>query len=231
MKNTPRHVALIPDGNRRWAKERSLSASDGHQQGVDIFRTIVNHAADAGVEVISLWGMSMDNFVKRSPKEITGLIRIFTHEFERMLEDTDIHSKGIRVRVFGRWQEKFPKKLRGAIEAVESATAKYSNYAMNIFLAYNGTDEMIQAIQKIMESGKKRVTDKLIKQSLYTKDLPPVDLLIRTGGDPHLSAGFMMWDIADAELFFTETYWPAFTTQEFDVALNDYANRRRKKGS
>ncbi|MBI1833707.1 MAG: di-trans,poly-cis-decaprenylcistransferase [Candidatus Andersenbacteria bacterium] len=230
MNAIPRHVAIIPDGNRRWAKGQGLSAFDGHQKGVDIFRDVVNHAADKGVRAISLWGMSIDNFVKRSPLEIKGLVNIFQKEFERMLTDSDIHERKMRVRVFGRWQEKFPRKLRSAIEAVEEATAKYSNYAMNLFLAYNGTDEMIQAVQKIVESGQKKITSSVIKEHLFTKDLPSVDLLIRTGGEPHLSAGFMMWDVADSELYFTDTYWPAFTTNEFDIALSEYATRRRKHG-
>lgn len=228
--NIPTHVALIPDGNRRWAKQHGRKTVEGHQRGVDIFRGIVNHAADRGVEAISLWGMSLDNFSRRSPREIKDLLRIFQHEFEDMLEDEDIHNRKIRVRVLGRWEQKFPAALCSAIAAVEGATQKYSNYALNLFLAYNGTDEMVRAIQDIVKSGTRRVTDKTIKKHLLTKDLPPVDLLIRTGGEAHLSAGFMMWDMADAELYFTKTHWPAFDTKEFDLALADFADRRRMRG-
>ena len=229
-KSLPTHVALIPDGNRRWARERGLTTFDGHQKGVDAFRTILHHAADRGVTVISFWGMSIDNFSKRSPKEVADLITIFKKHFEEMLTDEDIHSRKIRVRVFGRWRQKFPKGLRSAIEATQDATAGYSNFSLNLFLAYNGTDEMRQAVQDIVDSGVSRVSEKTIKQNLFTKDMPPVDLLIRTGGEPHNSAGFMMWDVADAELYFTKKHWPAFDTNEFDKALEDYATRRRLKG-
>lgn len=230
LQTTPTHVAIIPDGNRRWAKTQGLTVAEGHQRGVDIFRTMMNHAADRGVEAISFWGMSLDNFVRRGPREVHNLLAMFQQQFEQILEDNDVHNRGIRIRVFGQWQKKFPRKLCGAIEAVERSTQKYSNYAMNLFLAYNGTDEMVRAVQHIVDDGLTRVTPAAIKRNLFTKDLPSVDLLIRTGGDPHLSAGFMMWDIADAELYFSRTLWPGFTTGEFDMALNDFANRRRMGG-
>lgn len=230
MKIIPSHIAIIPDGNRRWATQQNTSVKEGHTVGVDTFRTVVNHAADRGVKTVSIWGMSLDNFLRRNPVEVKNLLDIFTHQFTSMLEDRDIHDRGIRVRVFGRWQEKFPQKLTALVSEVEGTTKKYSNYALNLFLAYNGTDEMVRAVQHIVDSGKRRVTSKLIKDNLFTRGMPPVDLLIRTGGDPHLSAGFMMWDIADAEMYFTRTLWPGFTTQEFDVALGDFANRRRMGG-
>ena len=226
----PQHVAIIPDGNRRWAKDNSVATKEGHRRGVETFRLVVNHAADRGVESISMWGMSLDNFIRRSPLEIRDLLDIFNHQFQDMLEDDDIHNRGIRVRIFGRWREKFPRKLVSLMNEVESVTKKYSNYALNLLLAYNGTDEMTQAVQRIVDSGKRRVTSRMIKNNLFTKDVPPVDLLVRTGGQPHLSAGFMMWDIADAEFHFTETYWPAFGTKDFDVAIEDFAGRKRSRG-
>lgn len=230
----PRHVAIIPDGNRRWARERGLSTYDGHKKGVDIFREIIRHAANRGVYSVSVWGMSIDNFSKRSPMEIRDLLRIFHDHFVELLTDEEVHSKNIRIRVFGRWKEKFPSKVRKAIEAVETATRHYTKYTCNFLLAYNGTDEMTQAIQQICDLArddkKLKITPDIIKNHLFTKDLPSVDLVIRTGGEPHLSAGFMMWDIADAELHFTEDYWPAFTTDHFDRALDQYAQRERRFG-
>jgi len=119
-------------------------------------------------------------------------------------------------------------------EAID-ATKDYSKLFLNIFLAYSGTDEMLEAIRSITEKAKDakskiQITPELLKQHLFTKDLPPVDLLIRTGGEPHLSAGFMMWDCADTQLYFTEKYWPDFTTSDFDSALADYATRGRRFG-
>ncbi len=230
----PGHVAIIPDGNRRWAKEKGLSAYKGHEVGVEKFREIVRHAADQGIKCISVWGLSVDNIIKRSPLEIANLMKLFQNQFNSLVQDRDIHDRQIQIKVFGRWQEKFPRKVKQAIEAAQGATAHYKNYACNFLLAYNGTDEMLQAIRiiadKVKKSEQARVTARTVKEHLYTKDLPPVDLVIRTGGEPHLSAGFMMWDIADAQLHFSDKYWPAFTVNDFDLALQEYASRRRKFG-
>lgn len=230
----PKHVAIIPDGNRRWAREQGLSVYEGHNRGVESFRTILKHAADQGVYAVSMWGMSVDNFTRRSPREIRDLLRIFYDQFTAMITDEELHERNIRIRVFGRWREKFPGTVRQAIEKAEDVTKDYTRYMCNFLLAYNGTDEMMQAIQQIVNDSqqKKRVkiTPALIKQHLFTKDLPPVDLVIRTGGEPHLSAGFMMWDIADAQFHFTDTYWPAFTPAHFDKALADFASRERRLG-
>jgi tritrans,polycis-undecaprenyl-diphosphate synthase [geranylgeranyl-diphosphate specific] len=232
-KKLPQHVAIIPDGNRRWARQQNVPVYEGHARGVDIFRTVVNHAADRGVQCVSVWGLSADNFIRRSPREIAGLMNIFRHHFSRLVHDEDIHRRQICIRVFGRWREKFPASVWQAIEAAQAATRQYTKYACNFLLAYNGTDEMVQAIQSIADNGngkKLRVTPKLIKQHLFTRDLPAVDLVIRTGGEPHLSAGFMMWDIADAQLHFTDKFWPAFTARDFDKALDEYTARARRFG-
>jgi undecaprenyl diphosphate synthase len=229
----PRHVAIIPDGNRRWAKQQELTAVQGHEKGVAIFEDVAKHAAERGVEYLSLWGMSRDNFTKRSAQEVAGLLSIFKREFARLADDPGIHERQTRINVFGRWQDKFPASVRREIERAINATQQYTQRQLNFFLAYNGTDEMLQAVQDIVAQAARqplRVTEKTIKQHLFTRDLPPVDLIIRTAGDPHLSNGFMMWDAADAELYFTDTFWPDFTAREFDSALAAFATRRRRRG-
>jgi undecaprenyl diphosphate synthase len=229
--NLPRHVAIIPDGNRRWAKVHGLSTYQGHQSGFSIMKDLVHHAADRGISHLSFWGLSVDNLLKRHPIEVTGLLKIFHHEFTRLKDDPEIHSRGIRIQALGEWRQRFPAPVRRAIHAAEEATKTYHNYFLNVFLAYTGLREMTQAVTQITKTGATRITPKLIKQHLYTKDLPPVDLLIRTGGEPHNSAGFMMWDTADSQLYFTSLYWPDFTIDEFDRALVDYAERPRRFGS
>jgi undecaprenyl diphosphate synthase len=230
----PTHVAITPDGNRRWAKVHGKSNLQGHEEGSKVFKTIVRHAADQGVQYMSIWGMSLDNFVKRNPSEVAGLLRIFRNEFRNLAEDAEVHGKKIHVNVLGRWREKFPLPVRRSIEGAMGATKDYSNLFLNIFLAYSGTDEMLEAVRRIAaearHASRLRVTPELLKRHLFTRDLPPVDLLIRTGGEPHLSAGFMMWDMADAQLYFTEKYWPDFTTTDFDAALSQYAARGRRYG-
>ncbi|MEX0649929.1 MAG: polyprenyl diphosphate synthase [Candidatus Andersenbacteria bacterium] len=230
--NTPRHIAIIPDGNRRWAKEKGLSTYEGHQQGIETFRSVLNRAADRGVQFVSMWGMSIDNFKKRDPREIAGLLKLFHTKFTELQTDKDIHDRKIKIQVLGRWKEIFPKPVRSAIEGAIAATANYDSYTCTFLLAYNGTDEMVQAVQQIVneEGPDTEVTPKMIKERLLTRDLPSVDLLIRTGGEPHNSAGFMMWDVADAQLFFTETLWPAFSPEDLDNAVEEYAGRERRRG-
>lgn len=236
MKNpVPPHVAIIPDGNRRWAATMGLRTIEGHRRGIESFRGIAYHAIDKGVRCISIWGMSIDNLIRRNPGEVRGLLRLFRDEAIRMIHDQDIHTRQVKVQILGRWREKFPRSVCRAFEAVEEATHQYSQNMLNFLLAYNGTDEMLQAVQQIAHDVRrrnvKRITEQTVKQYLYTKDVPPVDLVIRTGGEPHLSNGFMMWDIANAELHFSDKFWPAFSTADFDRALMDFASRRRKLGS
>ncbi|MBI4022342.1 MAG: di-trans,poly-cis-decaprenylcistransferase [Candidatus Andersenbacteria bacterium] len=234
----PRHVAIIPDGSRRWARERGLTVFQGHERGVRIFEEVAAHAADRGVQHLSLWGLSRDNFTKRSPREVVGLMRIFRREFRRLAGNQAIHERQTRIAAFGQWRERFPWPVRRAIEAAQAATAHYSRHFLNFFLAYNGTDDMLQAVRGIVAEARRvpqrarfTVSSALLKQHLLTKDLPPVDLLIRTAGEPHLSAGFMMWDVADAQLYFTDKRWPEFTPAEFDDALRAYGQRQRRWGA
>ena len=230
----PRHVAIIPDGTRRWAREHGLGVFAGHRRGVEAFEGVARHAAEREIKHLSLWGLSLDNLVKRSKGEITWLFRIFKKEFGKLAKSEEIHKRQTRVRVFGRWREKFPEGAMAAIEKAEEATKHYDRYYLNFFLAYNGTDEMVQAVQEVVDQARGnelRVTPGLIKEHLFTRELPPVDLVIRTAGEPHLSAGFMMWDVADAQLYFTDKYWPDFDAGEFDQALADFTKRARRFGA
>ena len=244
----PKHVAIIPDGNRRWARANGKSVMYGHKAGTERFREISRHAADRGVKYLSAWGLSLENAKKRGPAEIAGLMKIFRAQFQDLQTSEDIHTRKVKINVIGRWREKFPAVVKKEIEKAIEATRDYEDYFLNFFLAYNGTDEMVQAIQEMVEevtnpptpresrsatlAGESagRITGETIKRHLFTKDLPPVDLVIRTGGEPHLSAGFMMWDVADAELYFPEANWPDFTPAEFDKALDFYSARERRFG-
>ena len=227
---TPTHVAIIPDGNRRWARHKGISTVAGHQAGAEAFRTIALYAADRGVKHLSIWGLSLENAGKRSAREIAGLMRIFRNQFRSLTTSDDIHSRNVHINVIGRWREKLPALVRKEIEKSLEATKKYNHSFLNIFLAYNGTEEMLTAIQVLLKENVNAVTPEILKRHLYTRDLPPVDLVIRTGGEPHFSAGFMMWDVADAELYFPKVFWPDFTPKEFDKALEFYNSRERRFG-
>lgn len=228
----PHHVVIIPDGNRRWAEERGLEPWKGHEAGAENTEKLVREAQRLGVQEISFWGSSLENLIKRPVVESKALLRIYETYFKKLVESEDIHRDEVRIRFIGHWEEQFPGSLKEVMYRCLEATKKYNKRYLNFFLAYSGDDEMRLAIQNIAKnvSAGGVVTDEMIKENLMTKDLPPVDLLIRTGGDPHLSAGFMMWDMANAQLYFSEKYYPDFDEAAFRKALSDYADRERRFG-
>jgi len=230
--NLPNHIAVIPDGNRHWAREHGLKPWDGHEKGAKNTEKITREALKIGIKCLSFWGSSLENLRKRPLRERKALLDIYERYFARLIESKEIHQNKAKINVIGRWREQFPKRLKKVLESSIEKTKNYSNYNLNFFLAYNGDDEMIEAAKKIVRSGvtAEKISGKMIKESLMTKDLPPVDLLIRTGGEPHLSVGFMMWDIANAQMYFPEKYYPDFDEKEFKKAIEEYQRRERRHG-
>lgn len=228
----PRHVVIIPDGNRRWAMERDLEPWEGHEVGAKNTEKLIRAARALGIREISFWGSSLENLAKRPAVESKELLRIYETYFKQLLESEDIHKDEAHIRFIGRWEEQFPVSLKKIMHACLEATKGYRRHFLNFFLAYSGDDDMRQAVQKIAAdlSPGDMVTDALIKEHLMTRELPPVDLLIRTGGEPHLSAGFMMWDIANAQLYFSDKHYPNFDEAAFREAITDYAARGRRFG-
>ncbi|OGI21278.1 MAG: di-trans,poly-cis-decaprenylcistransferase [Candidatus Moranbacteria bacterium RIFCSPHIGHO2_01_FULL_55_24] len=233
-KNTflPNHVVIIPDGNRRWAKERGQEPWEGHEAGAKNTEALVRAARKLGIKTFSFWGSSLENLSKRPLAETQALLRIYAKHFQDLLTNEDIHKDRVRIRVIGRWREQFPKQLKATLEELEKATESYDQYSLNFFLAYSGDDEMRQAVERLIAEHKSgiAITDADIKGALMTRDLPPVDLLVRTGGEPHLSAGFMMWDIANAQLFFSEKLYPDFGPEDLEEAVLEYVWRERRLG-
>lgn len=232
QEHLPKHVVIIPDGNRRWATERGLEPWEGHEAGAQNTERLIREAKRLGIKEISFWGSSLENLVKRPVLESKALLRIYETYFKKLLGSEDIHKDEVRIRFIGKWEEQFPGTLKKVLHDCLDATKNYKKHFLNFLLAYSGNDEMRQAIQKITGNLPKggMVTDTMIKENLMTRDLPPVDLLIRTGGEPHLSAGFMMWDMANAQLFFSSKYYPDFNETAFREALADYASRGRRFG-
>ena len=186
------------------------------------------------IPYFTFWGCSIDNVVKRPKTEVNFLFKLFESNFKKLLKDKDIEKNKVKINVFGRWQEIFPKSLNNTIKEVIEKTEDYYNHQLTFLMAYSGVDEMTSAIQRIAElriknSGLK-IDEKLIKNNLWTKNLPAIDLIIRTGGESHLSSGFMMWDIADALLHFTETLWPDFFVEKFKEVLADFGKIERRFG-
>jgi undecaprenyl diphosphate synthase len=232
IENIPTHVAIIPDGNRRWAKSRGLKPWEGHEEGAKNLEEILRANLDLGVKYVTFWGSSADNLKKRPLAEKKALLDIYKRYFEKITDSEDIHGNQVRINVIGRWQEQFPRSLKKIIERSIEKTRYYKKFFLNFLLAYSGDDEIVSAVNKLLEKykGKAKVTAKALKDQLMTKDLPPVDLLVRTGGEPHMSAGFMMWDIANAQMYFSETLWPDFDAPKMREAILDYSKRTRRFG-
>lgn len=232
INNLPGHVAIIPDGNRRWAKEKGLAPWEGHEAGAKIFEQLIKAALEKGIECFSLWGSSMDNLIKRPITEKKALLDIYKKYFERLLTGKEIYENEVQVNVIGRWEEQFPESLKQVIYEIINKTKHYKKKTLNFMLAYSGTDDMLRAIQKIKDthSLEKKITKDDVKKNLMTANLPAVDFMIRTGGEPHNSNGFMMWDTADAQLYFFEGNFPDFSVSEFEKSLIEYARRGRRFG-
>ncbi len=232
LKHLPRHLVIIPDGNRRWAAERALEPWQGHEAGAENTERLVREARRLGVKEISFWGSSLENLAKRPLAESKALLRIYETYFKKLLHSEDIHTDQARIRFIGHWEEQFPGSLKNVLYECLEATKNYGQYFLNFFLAYSGDDEMRLAIGKIAQKLKdgETVTDAMIKDNLMTRDMPPVDLLIRTGGEPHLSAGFMMWDLANTQLHFSDKLYPDFDEAALQSALLDYSERERRYG-
>lgn len=235
--NFPKHVAIIPDGNRRWAKKNKLASFLGHDTGSKVAENIINEAFTLKIPCFTFWGCSVSNIVKRPKNEVSFLFRIFETQFKKMLENKDIEKNKVKVNVFGRWKELFPQTTVQAIERVIKKTKNHHNYQLNFMLAYGGKEEMIEVIKIIVDTkgrNKDTVIDEgMVKNNLWTKDLPPVDLIIRTGeGDSmaHMSDGFMMWDASDAHLYFSKTLWPDFNKKEFKKAIDAFSAVEKRFG-
>lgn len=246
MQNLPNHIVLIPDGNRRWAKERGLPPFLGHRKGAKTTEKILKAALDLKIPCFTFWGCSVDNLTKRSKPEVSFLLKIFEEYFKKLIKRKEVHKNQIKVNVLGRWDKIFPEKIQKPIREIVERTKNYKNHQLTFLMAYSGIDEMTAAISKIAElkvtvakqvpggsSSKLKVDEKLIKDNLWTKDLPPVDLVIRTGSasEPHWSSGLMMWDVADAQLYFTDTLYPDFSVEEFKKAIEKYSKTERRMGA
>jgi len=228
----PKHLAIIPDGNRRWAKERGLKPWEGHEAGAKNTEDLVRFVLKNDIYCTTFWGSSIDNITKRPLKEKMALLDIYKRYFKKLISDKDIHEQEVRINIIGRWEEHFPTSLKKVLQDGVERTKNYKNKVLNFMLAYEGDDEMIRAIQNIVDTCGKgmKVTSEVVKHNLLTKDLPPVDYMVRTGGEPHLSAGFMMWDMADAQLYFSEENFPDFNETKLRAALDEYASRQRRFG-
>lgn len=235
MESEVRHVAIIPDGNRRWAKERNKHPWIGHKEGAKTLEKILDKALEYKIPYFSFWGGSYDNLTKRRSIEVKVLMRLYSFYLKKLLQDKRIYDNEVKVEVIGRWEEVLPKETQQIIKEVEENTKNFDKHFLTFLVAYNGTDEMESCVKSIAQKYKKTplsINKDLIKSNLWTKKLPPVDLVIRTGSenDPHMSAGFMMWDTAYSQYHFTETRFPDFDAERFEKVIKNYSERERRMG-
>ena len=234
----PRHIGIIMDGNRRFARFLKLgSIKEGHARGADKLEDVLNWCEEAGVEVITIWIFSLDNF-KRDPAEVSGLMELFEKKFLELAKHPRIHRNQIRVRFLGQ-VEVLPDPVRKAIVDAEAATAMYSRRKLNVGVAYGGREEIIDAFRGFLldQASRGIGTEEIarglepasIEPYLYTSDLPDPDLIIRTSGEVRLS-GFLLWQSVYSEFYFCDTHWPAFRKIDFLRALRDYDRRQRRFG-
>lgn len=221
------HLAIIPDGNRRWARKKGLQAWQGYTEALyksDVIKTAFN----LGIKYTTLWLGSYNNLTERPKEELFVLERVLKELAEKITNDIETKEKQIKVRCLGEWRNLLKKDTIDAFNKAEETTKNYNNNNLTLLVGYNGDREMIRAIKNITDC--KNISPEILKQNLWTKDLPPVDLVIRTAGEPHLSTGFMMWDIKDAQLYFSEKLWPDFTSEDLIKAVEDYETRQRRFG-
>lgn len=224
----PRHVAIIADGNRRWARDRGLPVLSGHVQGIEAIRPIVRRARDRGVETLSVYTFSTENWT-RPDDEVSGLFGLIDGAVNQYTDE--LIGEGVRVRVIGRLHEA-PSDVQRSIRAAEERTRAGERLTLNICFNYSGRAEIVDAVRALVaaRADPEAIDEAHLASHLYTAGQPDVDLLIRTGGDRRTS-NFLLWQAAYAELVFCDAYWPDFTPDDFDAALAEYAGRERRFGS
>jgi undecaprenyl diphosphate synthase len=223
----PRHVAIIMDGNRRWARDRGLPELDGHAAGVEAIRELLRHAVKRGVRVLTLYAFSRENWA-RPDEEVIGLFSLL--EAAIRSETDELHAQGVRIRLLGRLEE-LPADTRTSIDGALSGTADGDRLLLNVAFNYAGRTELVDAVRRIAASGiaPDAIDESTISGALYTAGLPDPDLVIRTGGEQRLS-NFLIWQSAYAELYMCDILWPDFGPAAFDEALAEFARRSRRFG-
>ena len=227
LEKAPEHVAIIMDGNGRWARQRSLPRSAGHRQGTENLRRIIKAAVEFGIGIMTIYAFSTENW-SRPRREVMLLMRILEMVIDRELKELD--AEGVQIRHIGELDGIEARLARKVVEACEY-TRHNQRLILNVAFNYGGRDEIVHAVQNIVRDGiaAEDITEATINRYMYTSGLPDPDLIIRTSGESRLS-NFLIWQGAYSEIYTTETYWPDFGRRAFYEALVEYGNRRRRFG-
>ncbi len=223
----PRHVAIIMDGNGRWAKQRGLPRSEGHIKGQDSLRETLRAAAEFGVEVLTVYAFSTENW-NRPQEEVDALMELLVHAIQ--VETPDLDKEGVRLQAIGDLS-RLPEKARVSLANCIEELSGNSRITLVLALSYSSRDELVRMARQLVQSNTsvEDINEDFISQTLDTKGLPELDLMIRTGGEARIS-NFLLWQSAYAELYFTDLYWPDFGREALLDALNDYSTRERRFG-
>ena len=227
LEKVPQHVAMIMDGNGRWALQRGLPRLAGHKAGTENLRRVIRASVEFGVKYLTIYAFSTENW-GRPPEEVKGLMYILEDVIDRELNE--LNKEGVQLRHIGRLEQLSPKLQEKVLEAIE-VTKHNKRLILNIAFNYGGRDEIVQAIQRMMKDGvpPEKVTDDLVGQYLYTVGVPDPDLIIRTSGELRVS-NFLIWQAAYSEWYITPTFWPDFDKDEYRRALESFAHRDRRYG-
>ena len=237
--NHPNHIAIIMDGNGRWAQARSMPRIAGHKKGIEATKAVVRHAGEMGLGYLTLYAFSTENWT-RPEDEITdlmGLLRLYLKS-----EASDLHKNNVRLRVIG-FRDRLSRDIIQMIEAVESMTEGNTGLNLTIALDYGGRQEILNAVNSLLSSplyagirmpaqgghDERKISEKEFSKHLFTSDIPDPDLVIRTSGEMRIS-NFLLWQCAYSEFIFTDVLWPDFTVDNFDACISDYQNRDRRYG-
>lgn len=229
----PQHVAVIMDGNRRFAENFDLNPEAGHFFGVDKLEEVLEWCFELKIKVLTVYAFSTENF-NRDDDEVQTLMNLCKLELEKATKDSHIHKNKVRVRVMGHL-DSLPQDIRKSANDIVKATEDYDNYFFNVALAYGGREELIQAIQQIANDVKKGdlelkdISESRVSSYLYTNGLPDPDLILRTSGEERIS-NFLLWQLAYSELYFSDVFWPAFQKRDFLKAIQTYQKRKRRYG-
>lgn len=228
----PRHVAIIMDGNGRWARQRGKPRLYGHRAGAESLRAVLRACRDHGVEFLTVYAFSTENWV-RPRTEVSGLMSLLRTFLKK--DERELHDNQVRLRVTGRIQD-LPPAVRAELQRVMEATQAYTQGHLILALSYGGRSEIVDAVRAIAarvqagELAPEKIDEAVIVRHLYLPDVPDPDLMIRTSGELRLS-NFLLWELSYAEFYFTETLWPDFREPDFARALAEYARRRRRYGA
>jgi undecaprenyl diphosphate synthase len=223
----PHHLVIIPDGNRRWARDKKMPALEGHRRGAAVVEDLVWQCKDSGVKVLTLWGFSTENW-QRSPDEVEGLMDLFVEFLQRV--EKHLHNERVRFRQIGR-KDRLPERLSMLIARIEAETAEYSDYYLNLCLDYGGRDEILRAVRRAIEAGvdPESLDEETLAGYLDTAGIPDPDLILRTSGEVRLS-GVLPFQSVYSELAFVDVHLPDMTKDMLLSIFDDYAQRQRRFG-